>query len=194
MYSVASFNQGLSSWIGRLPHVWVEGEVTELRRQAGWAFVFWTLKDLEGGAAVKVRMPRTQYDRVEPPLQDGDRVHVHGRPELFTRTGELSLRVHAVARLGLGDLLARLERLKTALAAEGLFAAERKQLLPRFPRPHRTRLRHVTPRPSTTSWRTRGGGFPRRGSRSWSAPYRARLHHASWCAPSAGSTATTRST
>ena len=134
VYSVASFNQGLSGWIGRLPHVWVEGEVTELRRQAGWAFVFWTLKDLEGGAAVKVRMPRTQYDRVEPPLQDGDRVHVHGRPELFTRTGELSLRVHAVARLGLGDLLARLERLKTALAAEGLFAADRKRLLPRFPR------------------------------------------------------------
>ncbi len=113
--------------------MWVEGEVTELRRQAGWAFAFWTLKDLEGGAAVKVRMPRTQYDRVEPALKDGDRVHVHGRPELVTRTGELSLRVHAVARLGLGDLLARLERLKTTLAAEGLFAAERKRPLPRFP-------------------------------------------------------------
>jgi exodeoxyribonuclease VII large subunit len=134
VYSVASFNQGLSSWIGRLPHVWVEGEVTELRRQPGWAFAFWTLKDLAGGAAVKVRMPRTQYDRIEPALQDGDRVHVHGRPELFTRTGELSLRVHAVARLGLGDLLAKLERLKVALAAEGLFAADRKQPLPRFPR------------------------------------------------------------
>ena len=62
VYSVASFNQGLSSWIGRLPHVWVEGEVTELRRQPGWAFAFWTLKDLlslglpqrEGDAAVEL--------------------------------------------------------------------------------------------------------------------------------------------
>lgn len=133
VYSVAAFNQGLASWVGRLPHVWVEGEVTELRSQSGWAYAFWTLKDLAGGAAVTVRMPRGMFDRLDPALRDGDRVHVHGRPELFTRTGELSLRVHSVARLGLGDLLARVERLKAALAAEGLFAAERKRPLPRFP-------------------------------------------------------------
>jgi exodeoxyribonuclease VII large subunit len=61
-------------------------------------------------------------------------VHVHGRPELFTRSGELTLRVHNVARLGLGDLLLRVERLRATLAAEGLFAADRKRPLPRFPR------------------------------------------------------------
>ena len=134
VYSVAAFNQGLASWINRLPHVWVEGEVSELRRQSSWAYAFWTLKDLQGGAAVPVRMPGGLFDRLEPPLKDGDHVHVHGRPELFTRSGELTLRVHNVARLGLGDLLLRVERLRAALAAEGLFAAERKRPLPRFPR------------------------------------------------------------
>ena len=79
-------------------------------------------------------MPGGLFDRLAPPLRDGDHVHVHGRPELFTRSGELTLRVHNVARLGLGDLLLRLERLRATLAAEGLFAAERKRPLPRFPR------------------------------------------------------------
>ena len=134
VYSVASFNKGLAGWINRLPHVWVEGEVTELRRQPGWAYAFWTLKDLHGAAAVPVRMPGGLFDRLVPPLQNGDHVHVHGRAELFERTGELTLRVHNVARLGLGDLLLRVERLRAALAAEGLFAAERKRALPRFPR------------------------------------------------------------
>ena len=134
VYSVASFNQGLAGWINRLPHVWVEGEVTELRRQPGWAYAFWTLKDLHGNAAVPVRMPGGLFDRLAPPLRAGDHVHVHGRAELFERTGELTLRVHNVARLGLGDLLLRVERLRAALAAEGLFAADRKRPLPRFPR------------------------------------------------------------
>ena len=79
-------------------------------------------------------MPGGLFDRLAPPLRDGDHVHVHGRPELFTRSGELTLRVHNVARLGLGDLLLRVERLRAMLAAEGLFAAERKRPLPRFPR------------------------------------------------------------
>ena len=134
VYSVAAFNQGLASWINRLPHVWVEGEVSELRRQPAWAYAFWTLKDLHGASAVSVRMPGGLFDRLDPPLKDGDHVHVHGRPELFTRSGELTLRVHSVARLGLGDLLLRVERLRATLAAEGLFAAERKRPLPRFPR------------------------------------------------------------
>ena len=158
-----------------------------MRRQPGWAFAFWTLKDLAGGAAVKVRMPRTQYDRIEPALKDGDRVHVHGRPELFTRTGELSLRVHAVARLGLGDLLAKLERLKVALAAEGLFAADRKQPLPRFPR----LIGLVCGRDAAAKHDVVENArrrFPAARSRSWSAPYRARPLRANWCARSTAST------
>ena len=49
VYTVAAFNQGVATWLQRLPSVWVEGEITELRRQAAWASVFFTLKDRDGG-------------------------------------------------------------------------------------------------------------------------------------------------
>ena len=49
VYSVASFNRGIASWLGRLPTVWVEGELTELRRQERWQRVFFTLKDPSEG-------------------------------------------------------------------------------------------------------------------------------------------------
>ena len=58
VYSVASFNKGVASWILRLPTVWIEGEVTELRRHERWASVFFTLKDPENGACLPVSMPR----------------------------------------------------------------------------------------------------------------------------------------
>jgi len=53
VFSVAAFNRGLADWLGRLPTVWVEGEVTELRRQERWQTVFFTLKDKDGSACVE---------------------------------------------------------------------------------------------------------------------------------------------
>jgi exodeoxyribonuclease VII large subunit len=134
VYAVGAFNRGVADWLARLPTVWVEGEVTELRRQARWASVFLTLKDPEDGSCLPVTMPRGQFDGLRLDLVDGERVHVYGRPELFAQRGDFRLRALSIERFGLGDHLAALERLKRALAAEGLFAAERKRPLPRFPR------------------------------------------------------------
>jgi exodeoxyribonuclease VII large subunit len=134
VYSVSAFNRGVGSWLERLPTVWVEGEVTELRRQERWASVFLTLKDPEDGACVAVQMPRGQFDGLRLDLRDGERVHVYGRPELYEQRGDLYLRALTIERYGLGAHLAALERLKQKLAAEGLFAAERKRPLPRIPR------------------------------------------------------------
>jgi exodeoxyribonuclease VII large subunit len=134
VFSVASFNKGVASWLGKLPTVWVEGEVTELRRQAAWASVFFTLKDPEDGACVPVTMPRGQFDALDLGLGNGERVHVYGRPSFFEGKGDFRLRALSVERFGLGAHLAALERLKRKLAAEGLFAAERKRALPRLPR------------------------------------------------------------
>src|SRR5207237_259847 len=61
VYSVASFNRGVASWLTRLPTVWVEGEVTELRRHQRWQSVFFTLKDPQDGACLAVTMPRGQF-------------------------------------------------------------------------------------------------------------------------------------
>jgi exodeoxyribonuclease VII large subunit len=132
VYSVSAFNRGVADWLSRLPTVWVEGEVTELRRQQRWASVFFTLKDPGDGACLAVSMPRTQFDALRLDLVDGERVHVYGRPELFEARGDFRFRALSVERFGLGDHLAALERLKRKLAAEGIF--ERKRALPRFPR------------------------------------------------------------
>ena len=134
VYAVRAFSKGVASWLSRLPTVWVEGEVTELRRQARWASVFFTLKDPDDDASLSVQMQRTRFDALELELTDGERVHVFGRPELYEQRGELRLRALTIERYGLGAHLAALERLKRSLAAEGLFDAARKRPLPRFPR------------------------------------------------------------
>jgi exodeoxyribonuclease VII large subunit len=133
VYTVRAFNRGVASWLGKLPTLWIEGEVTELRRQDRWASVFFTLKDPEDGATLPAQMPRGQFDALDLNLADGERVHVFGRPELYEQRGELRLRVLTIERFGLGAHLAALERLKRKLASEGLFAAARKRPLPRFP-------------------------------------------------------------
>ena len=134
VFTVAAFNQGVAQWLQRLPTIWVEGEVTELRRQAGWQTVFFTLKDPETGACLSAAMPRGQFDALRLDLVNGERVHVYGRPELWPQKGELRLRALSIERFGLGEHLAALERLKAKLAAGGLFAESRKRPLPRLPR------------------------------------------------------------
>jgi exodeoxyribonuclease VII large subunit len=134
VFTVAGFNRGVATWLQRLPTIWVEGEVTELRRQAAWQTVFFTLKDPENGASLAAAMPRGQFDALRLDLANGERVHVYGRPELWEQKGELRLRALSIERFGLGEHLAALERLKAKLAAEGLFAESRKRPLPRLPR------------------------------------------------------------
>lgn len=134
VFAVSAFNRGIASWLSRLPTVWVEGEVTELRRQAAWQTVFFTLKDPEDGACLGVTMPRVQFDALRLDLANGERVHVYGRPELWEARGDFRLRALSIERFGLGAHLAAIERLKVKLASEGLFAAERKRRLPLLPR------------------------------------------------------------
>jgi exodeoxyribonuclease VII large subunit len=134
VYTVAAFNRGVADWLSRLPSVWVEGEVTELRRHARWQSVFFTLKDPADGACLPVTILRSRFDALRLELSDGDRVHVLGRPQLYEARGDFRLRALSIERFGLGDHLAALERLKSKLADEGLFAPERKRPLPRLPR------------------------------------------------------------
>ena len=134
VFTVSAFNRGIGMFLGRLPAVWVEGEVTELRRNEAWANVFLTLKDPTTGATLSVTIARRIYDRLTLPLAEGETVHVAGRAELYEQKGELGLRATTVERLGIGAHLVALEQLKRTLAAEGLFAPERKRALPRLPR------------------------------------------------------------
>jgi exodeoxyribonuclease VII large subunit len=132
VYSVAAFNRGVAEWLQRLPTIWIEGEVTELRRNERWQSVFFTLKDPSDGACLGVTIARGRFDALRLDLSNGERVHVFGRPELFEARGDFRLRALSIERFGLGDHLAAIERLKQKLAAEGLF--ERKRALPFMPR------------------------------------------------------------
>ncbi len=134
VYTVASFNRGVADYVARLPTLWIEGEVTELRRNDRWGNVFFTLKDPEDGACLPASIPRRTFDALELDIADGERLHVLGRPELFAAKGEFRLRALSLERFGLGAHLAAIERLKQVLAAKGLFDASRKRPLPRFPR------------------------------------------------------------
>ena len=134
VFTVSAFNRGVGMHLGRLPTVWVEGEVTELRRNDAWANVFVTLKDPKTGATLGVTIARRTYDRLDLGLEEGESVHVAGRAELYELRGQLGLRATTIERLGLGGHLVALEQLKRKLSAEGLFAAERKRRLPHVPR------------------------------------------------------------
>jgi exodeoxyribonuclease VII large subunit len=133
VFAVGAFNRGVAQWLGRLPTVWVEGEVTELRRHDRWQSVFFTLKDPSDASCLGVTIQRPRFDALRLELRDGERVHVFGRPELFPARGDFRLRALTIERFGVGEHLAALERLKAKLAAEGLFASERKRPLPRLP-------------------------------------------------------------
>jgi exodeoxyribonuclease VII large subunit len=134
VYAVSAFNRGVSEWLARLPTLWIEGEVTELRRQEAWRTVYFTLKDPQDGASLPVTMPRGQFDNLRLDLSEGERVHVYGRAELFAQRARFNLRALSIERFGFGEHLAALERLRKKLAAEGLFEAARKRPLPSFPR------------------------------------------------------------
>ena len=129
---VRTVARSISEWVNRLGRVWVEGQVTQLSRRPGTVFL--TLRDPVADASLSVTCARSVVEAVVPPLEEGARVVVHAKPEFYLGRGTLSLKAVEIRPVGVGELLARLERLKGVLAAEGLFAADRKRPLPFLPR------------------------------------------------------------
>ncbi|MDX6392849.1 MAG: exodeoxyribonuclease large subunit [Streptosporangiaceae bacterium] len=121
----------VGDWIGRLGRIWVEGQIAELTRRGGTAFL--TLRDPVAAVSVRVICPRTVLDASDPPPAEGARVLVWAKPDFNANKGSFSLSAVEIRAVGIGELLARLERLRRTLAAEGLFAAERKRPLPFLP-------------------------------------------------------------
>jgi exodeoxyribonuclease VII large subunit len=121
----------VGDWIGRLGRIWVEGQIAELTRRGGTAFL--TLRDPVAAVSVRVVCPRAVLDATGPAPGEGARVVVWARPDFSTARGSFSLAALEIRAVGIGELLARLERLRAALAAEGLFAPERKRRLPFLP-------------------------------------------------------------
>jgi exodeoxyribonuclease VII large subunit len=110
--------------------VWVTGEISNLR-SPGSGHIYFVLKD---GAAVPAILWRSTAQKLRFRLEEGKHYLVRGRLGIFPEQGKLQLYVEAIEPVGLGAAAAALEQLKQKLAAEGLFAQERKRRLPRLPR------------------------------------------------------------
>ncbi|MGH3445255.1 MAG: exodeoxyribonuclease VII large subunit [Nocardioidaceae bacterium] len=123
----------ISGWVDRLGAVWVEGQVAQMSRRQGMNTVFLTLRDPVADVSVSVTCSRQLFDSLNPPLVEGAGVVVHAKPSYYPNRGTMSLRADDIVMIGLGELLARLERRRQLLAAEGLFARELKRPLPFLP-------------------------------------------------------------
>jgi exodeoxyribonuclease VII large subunit len=114
-----------------LQDVWVQGEISNLSRPAS-GHIYFTLKD--SSAALRCVMWKTSAARLGIPLQDGKAVEVHGKIGVYEVSGQYQLYVDQIRPVGEGALYQEFMRLKAMLDAEGLFASERKRLIPMFPK------------------------------------------------------------
>jgi exodeoxyribonuclease VII large subunit len=130
---VRQIANAIASWVDRLGAVWVEGQVAQVSRRPGMSTVFLTLRDGVADISIPVTCSRTLFDGLNPPLVEGASVVIHAKPSYYANRGTLSLYAREVRMVGLGELLARLERRRQLLAAEGLFAPELKRTLPFLP-------------------------------------------------------------
>ncbi|HSX68469.1 exodeoxyribonuclease VII large subunit [Nocardioides sp.] len=130
---VRQIAQAITGWVDRLGAVWVEGQVAQVSRRQGMQTVFMVLRDPIADISISVTCSRLLYDSLNPPLVEGASIIVHAKPSFYAPRGTLSLQARDIRMVGLGELLARLERRRQLLAAEGLFAAELKRPLPFLP-------------------------------------------------------------
>jgi exodeoxyribonuclease VII large subunit len=130
---VRTVAQAIGQWVGRLGRIWVDGQLTEITRRPGTNTVFFVLRDPAADISLRVTAARQLVDALTDRLTEGSRVVVWAKPEFYIARGMLQLHALEIRPVGVGELLARIERLKQLLAAEGLFAADRKQRLPFLP-------------------------------------------------------------
>jgi exodeoxyribonuclease VII large subunit len=132
--AVRTIAMALEGYVARLGAVWLEGQVAQLTRRPGAGLAFLTLRDTEANVSITVTALPRVLDACVPPLAEGQRVVLHAKPEYYLARGTLAFRAAEIRAVGLGELLAQLEARKNLLAAEGLFAADRKRPLPFLPR------------------------------------------------------------
>jgi len=123
----------IGGWVDRLGAVWVEGQVVQLNRPANSNTDFLTLRDKLADVSVQLTCPRAVVDSLPTPLVNGAQVIAHAKPTVYPNRGSLSLQVRELRLVGEGELLARLERRRQLLAAEGLFSLDLKRPLPFLP-------------------------------------------------------------
>ena len=130
-WSVANFTNTVKEWITRLGNVWVEGQISQISPKKD--VFFGELRDLVADKGFSIHSRRPDVLAAVSELSAGDRVVALVHPDFWERSGKTSMDVLAIRKVGLGELLERIERLRQQLIKEGLTLAERKQPLPFLP-------------------------------------------------------------
>jgi exodeoxyribonuclease VII large subunit len=130
-WAVSTLSTKIKGWIDRLGSVWVEGEITQWGVSGG--NVYGKLKDLDVDATVGFTVWSSVKAKLPDDLKQGDRVVALVKPNYWVKGGTLTMQVFEMRHVGLGDLLERLERLRSLLKSEGLFDQDRKKPLPFLP-------------------------------------------------------------
>ncbi|MFZ5724168.1 MAG: exodeoxyribonuclease VII large subunit [Pseudomonadota bacterium] len=129
--TVSQFNRKVQGLIeGKVPLAWIEGEISNLASPPS-GHLYFTLKD--DGSQVRAAMFRNRSRFVSLKPRNGLLVRVQARATLYLPRGDYQLVVEHMEEAGVGALQRAFEALKAKLAAEGLFADERKRPLPAFP-------------------------------------------------------------
>jgi exodeoxyribonuclease VII large subunit len=130
-WSVANFTNTLKDWITRLGNVWVEGQISQISPKKD--VFFGELRDLVADKGFSIHSRRPEVLSAVSELSAGDRVVALVHPDFWERSGKTSMDVLAIRKVGLGELLERIERLRQQLIKEGLTLPERKLALPFLP-------------------------------------------------------------
>lgn len=132
-WPVRSVAMMVKDWIDKLGTVWVEGQIAQLNVRPNSSTAYITLRDPAADMSLQITCPRDLVFNAPVKLAEGTQVIMHGRPNFFVGRGSFSLRVNQIRAVGIGELLARIERLRQLLAAEGLFDPRLKRPLPFLP-------------------------------------------------------------
>ena len=124
--------EAIKEYVDRLGPIWIEGEIAELNERSGM-MAFMRLRDTSADMSLSVMCHKSVIAAVKP-LPANARVVIYAKPSWYTKSGTLSMAAKEIRQVGVGELLARLEALKSLLAEEGLFAIDRKVALPLLPR------------------------------------------------------------
>lgn len=130
-WQVSQLSKSLKDWIEKLGRVWVEGELQQLQLRG--SNIFGSIRDLDVENSVEIHAFDASGAEIEIGLKQGDRVVALLQPQFWAKNGKLTMRVLKMHKVGLGELLERIERLKAQLIAEGLTDPARKQKLPFLP-------------------------------------------------------------
>jgi exodeoxyribonuclease VII large subunit len=124
--------EAIKEYVDRLGPIWIEGEIAELNERSGM-MAFMRLRDTSADMSISVMCHKSVIAAVKP-LPANARVVIYAKPSWYTKSGTLSMAAKEIRQVGVGELLARLEALKSLLANEGLFSIDRKVSLPLLPR------------------------------------------------------------